>query len=244
MDRVLRVLIFGLLTLALGVSSAGAGKRVALVIGNDSYKTLPDLNNARKDAQDIASKLQELGWDVILKTNAKRREIHRGLAEFQNKTEVAQVGLIFFAGHGIEAVGSNFLIPSDAEIEMEADLPSEGINLASVLDKLNESELPLYILIVDACHDNPLPKRLRSAKRGLVSPMISEGIRGIRMFFSAASGQTAQDGPPGCIECGRSSRLKRPRISSVHSRGVNRTAKVVWHPPQLIFKLRIRLVAQ
>ena len=70
MDRVLRVLVFGLLTLALGISSAEAGKRVALVIGNDSYKTLPDLDNARTDARGMAAKLKELGWSVILKQDA------------------------------------------------------------------------------------------------------------------------------------------------------------------------------
>ena len=100
MDRVLRVLIFGLLTLALGVSSAGAGKRVALVIGNDSYKTLPDLNNARKDAQDVASKLKELGWEVVLKTDAGRRNIGRAIRKFEGLLTGAEAGLVFYAGHG------------------------------------------------------------------------------------------------------------------------------------------------
>ena len=98
MDRVLRVLIFGLLTLALGVSSAGAGKRVALVIGNDSYKTLPDLNNARKDAQDVADKLKELGWEVVLKTDASERTIGRAIRKFEGLLTGAEAGLVFYAG--------------------------------------------------------------------------------------------------------------------------------------------------
>ena len=77
-------LVIAILALTFGIPSAEAAKRVALVIGNDSYKSLPNLNNARTDARGMAAKLKELGWSVILKQNASRRDISRSLAEFED----------------------------------------------------------------------------------------------------------------------------------------------------------------
>ena len=87
-----RLLAIAALVLSLGISSAEAAKRVALVIGNDSYKTLPDLDAARKDADGIASKLQRLGWDVILKKDLSRRQAYRQIATFESKLRVLRGG--------------------------------------------------------------------------------------------------------------------------------------------------------
>jgi hypothetical protein len=110
------------LLMVLGLSFAWtsptlAEERVALVIGNDDYSALPNLNNARKDATDMAAKLKGLGFEVILKINARRRDIGRALAEFEGKLSSSQTGLVFYAGHGIQADGRNYLIPSDARSE-------------------------------------------------------------------------------------------------------------------------------
>ena len=107
-----RTLAIAALVLLLGISSAEAAKRVALVIGNDSYKTLPDLDAARKDADGIASKLQRLGWDVILKKDLSRRQAYRQIATFESKLRDAEEGLVYYAGHGIQKDGKNYLIPS------------------------------------------------------------------------------------------------------------------------------------
>ena len=122
-----RLFIVGIITLTFGISFAEAAKRVALVIGNDSYKSLPDLNNARTDAHGMAKKLEELGWTVILKQNASRRDIFRSLAEFERRLKTVEAGLVFYAGHGIQKDGANYLVPSNAQIEDQDDLDYGGI---------------------------------------------------------------------------------------------------------------------
>ena len=109
--------VFGwLLLLLLATSPALAERRVALVIGNDAYTHLPKLNNARKDAEGMAAKLQELGFETILKVNASERDMARALRDFEGRLSSGAVGLAYFAGHGIQADGKNYLIPANADI--------------------------------------------------------------------------------------------------------------------------------
>jgi len=176
---------------------AEAAKRVALIIGNDSYDTLPNLNNARADAQGMAKKLRSLGFDVILKLNASRRSFGRALAEFEGKAAGADVGLVFYAGHGIQSGSRNYLISSDARIEVEEDLRLEGIGADALLTAMKNAGTDLNIVIMDACRDNPLPKRTQSAERGLTVTAAPAGIQGTAIVYSASPGQTAQDGPVG-----------------------------------------------
>jgi len=192
-----RLLAIAALVLSFGISSAEAAKRVALVIGNDSYKSWPDLNNARTDARGMAAKLKELGWSVILRQDASRRDISRSLADFEGRLKDAEVGLVFYAGHGIQKDGANYLVPSNAQIEVEEDLRYEGIKAGDFLEVMERAGAPLNIVILDACRDNPLPKRSRSGARGLSTPVIPKGIKGTAILYSAAPGQVAQDGPRG-----------------------------------------------
>ena len=192
----MRYFLSVLLILA-GIGGALAEKRVALVIGNDVYSTLPDLNNARKDATDMARKLGALGFEVILKVNAGRREMTRAKRAFEGKLSSSQVGLVFYAGHGIQADGVNYLIPSDARIEFEDDLEAEGIEARDFLAAMERAGAPINVVILDACRDNPLPRRTRSAVRGLAVVGIPQGAKGTAVLYSAGEGQTAQDGPPG-----------------------------------------------
>ncbi|MBT4486226.1 MAG: SH3 domain-containing protein [Rhodospirillaceae bacterium] len=170
---------------------------MALVIGNDTYDTLPALNNARADARGMAEKLRSLGFEVILKLDAGRRSFGRALAEFEGKAADAEVGLVFYAGHGIQSGGSNYIVPSDAQIEAEEDLRYEGLDYQDLLEAMKRAGTRLNIVILDACRDNPLPKRTRSATRGLTVTAAPVGIRGTAIVYSAAPGQTAQDGPDG-----------------------------------------------
>ena len=167
-----RLLAIAALVLSFGISSAEAAKRVALVIGNNSYKTLPDLNNARTDARGMAAKLKELGWSVILRQDASRRDISRSLADYEGRLKDAEVGLVFYAGHGIQKDGANYLVPSNAQIEVEEDLRLEGVDADEFLKTMERAGAPLNIVILDACRDNPLPKRSRSGARGLSTPVI------------------------------------------------------------------------
>jgi len=99
-----------------------------LVVGNDTYEILPDLNNAGADAKGMGMKLHELGFDVILKLDTRWREFGRPPEACESKASSAEVALIFYVGHGIQAGGKNYLIPSNAQIETETDLRYEGID--------------------------------------------------------------------------------------------------------------------
>jgi uncharacterized caspase-like protein len=101
---------------------ASTGLRHALVIGNNDYATLPDLNNASRDARDMAAKLKELGFKVALKINANRGDIFGLLEDFREKLSKGGTGLVYFAGHGIQYDGTNYLIPVEAPVRREADL--------------------------------------------------------------------------------------------------------------------------
>lgn len=194
--------VVGLLAMAgviiLGAwAPAMAEKRVALVIGNNAYETLPPLVNAANDAESISVALEQAGFEVITLLNANRTAIFRAKAEFENKLARADAGLIFYAGHGIQAQGINWLIPVDAQIKIEADLPAWGIDAQDLLAVMEGTETPVNILILDACRDNPLPKRTRSAARGLRALTPRSSATGIVVYYAAGEGQTAQDGPKG-----------------------------------------------
>ncbi|MGB0748073.1 MAG: caspase family protein [Magnetospiraceae bacterium] len=197
MTRPYRLPVLLLLLCLLAPGAALADTRVALVIGNNNYATLPDLTNAKTDATAVAEKLRGANFDVILKLDAGRREIFRARAEFIDKLRKADVGLVFYAGHGIQSGGTNWLIPSDARIEVEEDLPAEGIDAQDLLAAMEYEGGPINIMILDACRDNPLPRRTRSASRGLRSLAVKNTTRGLIVLYAAAEGQTAQDGPPG-----------------------------------------------
>ncbi|MBM3554798.1 MAG: hypothetical protein FJX47_04510 [Alphaproteobacteria bacterium] len=175
---------------------AGAqDRRVALVIGNDTYRALPSLHNAVKDARDLDNRLRTLGWETILKTNVGRRDMTRAIGEFGGRISGGAAGLVFFAGHGVEAGGQNFLVPVDAEIESDNDLESEAVRLGDVMGRLDSARNPVNVVILDACRDNPIGQRARSAERGLA--VIPSTPTGLFVAYSAAPGQKAQDGAPG-----------------------------------------------
>ena len=186
-----------LIAWSLAASPALAETRVALVIGNDTYATLPNLNNAGTDARGIAAKLTSLGFETILETNVGRRKIGRAIARFRGRLAKADVGLVFFAGHGIQLDGENYLVPSDARVEVEEDLPYEAVRASDFLVAMADAGTPLNIVIIDACRDNPLPKRTRSLSRGLAVVAVPQSIKGTAILYSASPGQVAQDGPPG-----------------------------------------------
>lgn len=177
--------------------TAWAEKRVALVIGNNDYSSLPDLNNAKKDATDMARKLKGLGFEVVLKTNAGRRDMYRAIDEFARMLSGGDTALVFYAGHGIQADGKNYLIPANADVETEADLEPEALTSKRFLTAMSDAGVGLSMMILDACRDNPLPKRKRSAARGLAVVSVPQGASGTAVLYSAGPGQTAEDGDIG-----------------------------------------------
>ncbi len=141
-------------------------RRIALVIGNGNYKHAP-LKNPVNDAKDIGDALTNLGFTVILKTNVNQRTTEETIREFGKKLRSDGVGLFYFAGHGLQVEGRNYLLPIGADIESEADIKYEAVDAGRVLSQMEEAENGLNIVILDACRDNPFARSFRSSERGL-----------------------------------------------------------------------------
>src|ERR671939_1161894 len=141
-------------TRGINLSSANSEKRVALVIGNSRYESAP-LRNPVNDANLVAATLRELGFDVIARTDVSLREMQLAVREFSRKIQNGSVGLFYYAGHGMQSGGRNFLIPIGAQIEGESDLVLEGLDLNSVLEQMGMAQNRLNIVILDACRNNP-----------------------------------------------------------------------------------------
>ncbi len=165
-------------------------QRVALVIGNAAYKTAP-LSNSVNDASDMASALQSMGFKVILRRNANTREMRQAIREFGVELRRAQVGLFYFAGHGIQVKGDNYLVPVGAEIDNEADAEDSAINANYALRTMEESQVKVSIVILDACRNNPFSRGFRSVSRGLAQ---MNAATGSLVAFATAPGAVAADG--------------------------------------------------
>ena len=181
-------------------NTVSAETRVALVIGNDNYDHLPTLRNARNDAIAIGDKLDNLGFEVVfVETDIGRREMFQKLFEFEDELKRADIGLVYYAGHGVQVGGRNYLIPTDARLEREADLKSDLVPLAQIYERILAAGSPVNIVILDACRNNPLPNTLRSlSSRGLASepPPVAPKIE-TYIMYAAAQGEVAIDGPEG-----------------------------------------------
>ena len=150
--------------LAIGDKSAPTitDKRVALVIGNSAYIKGP-LKNPVNDAADIAAKLRALGFDVVERNNLKTSQIGRTLREFRSKLSNGAVALFFYAGHGLQIKGDNYLPAVDADIEGEEDVPNQSINVRQVLELMEDAKTRLNLAFLDACRNNPYRRSSRSA---------------------------------------------------------------------------------
>jgi uncharacterized caspase-like protein len=138
--------------------------RLALVIGNSNYKKASWLANPLNDADDMASVLRSLGFEVILKKDIDHRSMKRAVNNFTMRLKTSKgIGLFYFSGHGLQDNNShNYLIPVDADIKTPADIQYEAVNSQRVLDKMTETKNRLNLLILDACRDN-----LPGQKKGL-----------------------------------------------------------------------------
>ena len=171
-------------------SAANFERRVALVIGNSRYETAP-LRNPVNDANLVAGTLREIGFEVIERTDVNLREMQLAVREFSRKIQNGAVGLFYYAGHGMQSGGRNFLIPVGAQIEAEGDLVLEGLDLNSVLEQMGMAQNRLNIVILDACRNNPFTRSFRSASQGLAQVNAPAGTF---IAYATAPGQTASDG--------------------------------------------------
>lgn len=171
-------------------ASAPIEQRVALVIGNSSYKESP-LKNPVNDAADITAALRELGFRVVLRTNANRRQMVEAVREFGSLLKKGGVGLFYFAGHGVQSRGRNYLVPLGAAVEAEADLEFEAMDANMVLAQMDEAGNRVNIVVLDACRNNPFARSFRSASRGLAQ---MDAATGSFLAYATAPGSVAADG--------------------------------------------------
>jgi hypothetical protein len=165
--------------------------RVALVIGNSQFQHYPQLANPAHDAEDIAAQLRGLGFEVIEREDLTSREIGATLREFRYKLAGAEVGLVFFAGHGMQINGENFFPGVDADISSEEDVPNQSLALRQVMDVLDGAKTQLNLVFLDACRDNPFARATRSGSRGLARV---EAPSGTLISYATRPGSVAHDG--------------------------------------------------
>jgi len=167
--------------------------RYALVIGNGNYTGLTKLNNPVNDANDMASALQKLGFTVDKVLNGTQDQMDTAVIRLKNRLSVSSdtYGFFFYAGHGVQSQGENYLIPVDANIPSENALRSRAVSVQMILDDLNDAKNSLNVIVLDACRDNPFSWS-RSGSRGLsiVSRQPADSI----IVYATSAGQRASDG--------------------------------------------------
>jgi formylglycine-generating enzyme required for sulfatase activity len=172
------------------VDGSKTERRLALVIGNGSYGVTP-LRNPANDARVVARTLRDLGFEVIERVNVGYKDMRRAIVEFGDGLPAGGVGLFYYAGHGVQVGGRNYLIPLDAVIKAESEIEVEAVDVAAVLARMDSAKNRLNIVILDACRDNPFGRSFRSSTRGLAA--IDAPI-GTLIAYSTAPGQLAVDG--------------------------------------------------
>lgn len=164
--------------------------RLALVIGNGAYKDAA-LPNPVNDAADMAKALEASGFTVMKRENATLKEMHLALREFGDRLGRQSTGLVYFAGHGLQVRGRNYLLPVDADIAREDEVAFAALDVAAVMEKLDSAKNPVNIVILDACRNNPFGTRLQTNAKGL-API--DAPPGTFIAFATAPGSTAADG--------------------------------------------------
>ena len=185
------LLLFGLCA-ALS-NTAFAEPRVALVIGNSAYETGP-LRNPINDARIMAATLRDLGFDVIERLDVDQKAMKRAVGDFGDRLEVAgkaAVGLFYYAGHGVQTEGINYMIPVKADIERERDVDIEAVSANAVLRTMAFAGNRVNIVVMDACRNNPYARSFRSSVRGLAR---MDAAQGTLIAYATSPGNVAADG--------------------------------------------------
>jgi len=181
----------GLLILS---SQALAAQKLALIIGNSKYQTVQDsLKNPVNDAKAIQKQLKELGFDTRLLSNANLDSMLESINSIAQDIEKDGTILFYYAGHGMQLDGKNYLIPVDARMANRDRVAREAVLVKEVLDKLNESPAAARIVIIDACRNDPFPKTYRSGTRGLTREPLPVS-KGLMIMYAASEGEVADDG--------------------------------------------------
>ena len=210
MNFIVRLVILPVILLCSSLSLASASPdRVALVIGMADYETITPLTNTRNDAEALADTLTEIGFDVTRVIDVSLDELRAVMKDFSFRSETADLALIYFAGHGIEVQGENFLIPIDAQPRSNLDVQNQSVSLKEMLAVVEKARV-MRIVILDSCRDNPLGGSIdtnavvqsalqstEQATRGVGGLAPANPDRGTLVAFAAKDGQVALDGTRG-----------------------------------------------
>jgi len=209
-------------------------RKAALVIGNSAYR-VGALKNPVNDAQAVAASLRALGFDVMLRENASLREMIESFRQFSIATRSAPVRVVFYAGHGVQVKGRNYLLPVDTEIRAEDEVAAKSADLNELLERLSATKQGISIVILDACRNNPFsgveilgPDGRRLKFRGATPAGLApvEAPLGSMVAFSTAPGGVALDNPGD-----RNSLYTKHLLASMQAPGL---------PVELLFK-QVRL---
>ncbi len=191
MTRFVRALRRLLLLLLLAAAFSADAARLALVIGNADYLDAP-LRNPMRDARAVAAKLGALGFAVTKVENLKRDDIGGTVEGFAAAIRPGDDVVVYYAGHGVQVKGTNYLLAVDARIRRETDVPLHSLNLNDLLDLLDQAKAGVKVVLLDACRNNPHARTFRGGSRGLAR--IANAPSGTLIHYATRPGQVAADG--------------------------------------------------
>ena len=189
-----------ILSMVLAPDTAWAEKRVALIVGNSTYQTVPQLPNPSRDATSVAKMFQDAGFDSVdVALNVGNLEFKRAIRKFEAAADQADIAVVYYAGHGLEISGTNYLIPIDARLASDRDAEDEAIPLERLVSSADGASR-LRLIILDACRDNPFVGAMRRERKvanravvaglGKVEPTSTDTL----IAYAARAGSTAEDG--------------------------------------------------
>jgi hypothetical protein len=184
-------------SMVLAAGSAFAENRVALVIGQSAYRSVPALPNPANDAKAVTQMLTDSGFEVSTAADLSQSELRQQVSAFAGKVAAKgadTVALVFYAGHGLQIDGENYLVPIDVDPKREADIPIQAVRLNDILNTLTSVPSKMRILMLDACRNNPFPDISKSAGGGLAIVDAKIGAPGTFLSFSTSPGAVAEDG--------------------------------------------------
>src|SRR3990172_4500702 len=201
----------------LAPAGAQAEKRVALVIGNGAYSNTAPLNNPANDAADAAGVLQRLGFEVVEGRDLDKRSMERLIRQFGTKLAGADVALFFYAGHGLQVGGQNYLVPTDARLASEGDVDFESLPLNLVIRQM-ERDAKTSLVLLDACRDNPLARNL-ARNMGTRSAQVGQGLAELKAGVGTLIGYSTQPGAFALDGTGRNSPYTQALLKYVEAPG-------------------------
>src|SRR6195256_6242536 len=181
----------------LGSQTAFAENRVALVIGQSNYRAVVALPNPANDARAMTQLLGDAGFEVLSAADLSQSEMREKVGDFAARVAAKgpdTVALMFYAGHGLQIDGENFLVPVDVDVKREADIPLQAVRLNDILNTLTSVPSKMRILMLDSCRNNPFPAINQSAGHGLAMVDAKTGAPGTFVSFSPSPGAEAEDG--------------------------------------------------